>query len=556
MPMTTPSLLSVVLTAVVCFLAFYADRGKGAHEGEIPRPVHRGICILLFGAGLLLRFIRLGTLPAGLAAGEALIGVQAKALLQTGGYLGETGLPFRLAMYSADRASPLAALIAVPTVAMLGMATLAVRLPFALLSTISMAAAYGIGRELGGKRMGRFMLAFIAVSPMPVLTARLAESQTLILYLLPIALYGSLRALRFRRWVIPAMLILGLLPWAQDLWIFIAPVLILFLLVVLLRQGMDARLVWLGAALGFLLCLPGLMVIPHQEALLERLDRCKALLTAAHLPLAFFNKAWAVICGGVFQDMMHENIDYAVFSGEGFTALHLFSVPLILLGGLWLLSRRLGGERFSAGPQLMLLFAAAVFLAELFFGSPGILETNGTTSIWDYAAMLPFTTMLAATGACQVSGRRRFSDALLTLVFVLGTVPLGFFLLGGEYASHANVFFEDFPQAVRQGMQTAQTRGLPLRVTTAVYPHTDPDEAAEMMTLFSLDADMRIVAEDREAYAEIFWAEGEAGPAEDTVSVVSMKESRNWIWDADAFDDERIGRYVLLVPKDKETAYE
>ena len=149
---------------------------------------HYRICVVLLAVGCFVRLFRLGTLPYGISAEEALVGVQAKALWQTGGFLFDGGLTTQLTQWAGESSGPLLAAITAPFVGLLGMTQWATRLPLALLSCAAMPAMYGLGNLIGGKRAARWCLTAYAICPYFVLAARMTAAANAAVFLLPITL--------------------------------------------------------------------------------------------------------------------------------------------------------------------------------------------------------------------------------------------------------------------------------------------------------------------------------------------------------------------------------
>ena len=78
---------SLVFLAIAVAILFAAVQRGGDGARTMSEKTHRAICGAAIAAGVLVRLARLTGLPAGLSAEEALVGVQAKALWQTGGFL-------------------------------------------------------------------------------------------------------------------------------------------------------------------------------------------------------------------------------------------------------------------------------------------------------------------------------------------------------------------------------------------------------------------------------------------------------------------------------------
>lgn len=94
------SSLAVLLLAVLT--VFLSNLHGGSAKKALSPRAHRVICAAVFATGCFVRLFRLGTLPEGISAEEALVGVQAKALWQTGGFLFDGQLTTQLAQWTGE----------------------------------------------------------------------------------------------------------------------------------------------------------------------------------------------------------------------------------------------------------------------------------------------------------------------------------------------------------------------------------------------------------------------------------------------------------------------
>ena len=545
--------------AAALLLLLCDARGRRGSR-ELSPKAHGRFCAAVFLLGCGARLARLSSLPAGLSAEEALTAVQAGALWRTGGFFPAGGLTAQLPQWTGDPAGPLLAALTAPAVGLFGMRPLAARLPLALISCLSLPAAYGIGRELAGRRGGRWMLLIWAFSPFFVFSARLTAAPGLALCLAAPALYLSLLALRRPGALPAACALLALLSFAHDLYAYLSPALVLLLCLRAVRCGCAKGRAACAAAIGLLLCLPGILTVyasrpggadirlgpllcPH----LEEYGRAATVLAdmkgAPHPERVFLEKLWAVLEGGFFQDVMHENISGGLFFPAGMTALFLVSVPLALAGILFLLSRLFRGDGLPPACGLLASFALASLLAEVFVGSRGNLEIYGATSVWDYAQLFPYTALLVLAGCLAVSRRSGRGALAAAGLYLAGFAAALAYLFCGGYAAQANVYFTDFPQAAARASAISRETGMPVCVTASVFPHAEPDEAARFLFLAASDADPR--TED----PEIIWPESQDAPEAGRIHLVLRKEAQRWYWTEEEFGSEAFGRYVLLVPK-------
>ena len=352
-----------MLLAVV--LVFAAIQQAGDGERQMSDRTHRMVCCAALAVGVLVRLVKLSSLPAGISAEEALVGVQAKALMQTGGFLFGQGMTTQLAQWEGETTGPLLAALTAPLVGLFGMNKLTVRLPLALLSCAAMPAAYGLGEAVSGRRAARWMLILYAVCPIFVLEARLTCGSCAALYLLPIALCLLARGISRPVEMYIGMVVLALTAYAQDMYFFIAPALIAACGAIAAVSGQKKRHALLAAALGLLLCVPAVLTayvnLPDAAGMtllgmiripkLEEFE--KAYLTEklarGTLGQTMLDKLWTVLTGGVFQVLRHENIDSGLFTPNGMLALFTVSLPLMTLGALALLARLMDGRRVKGG---------------------------------------------------------------------------------------------------------------------------------------------------------------------------------------------------------------
>ena len=154
---------SLVFLAIAVAILFVAVQRGGDGARTMSEKTHRMICGAAIAAGVLVRLARLTSLPAGISAEEALVGVQAKALWQTGGFLFGQGLTTQLSQWAGETTGPLLAVLTAPFVGLFGLSKLTVRLPLALLSCAAMPAAYGLGEALSGRRTVSLLLSLIHI---------------------------------------------------------------------------------------------------------------------------------------------------------------------------------------------------------------------------------------------------------------------------------------------------------------------------------------------------------------------------------------------------------
>lgn len=562
----TTSSLAVLLPAVLT--AFLSNLHGGTAKRVLSPRAHRAICAAVFVMGCFVRLFRLGTLPEGISAEEALVGVQAKALWQTGGFLFDGQLTTQLAQWTGESTGPLLAVLTAPFIGLFGLNTWTTRLPLALLSCAAMAAAYGIGSRLGGKRAARWCLTIYALCPYFVLSARMTCGACAAACLLPIAVYALLKGMEHPGCLYAGSILMGLMAYAQDMYFFISPLAVVLACGTAAAYGMKKRHALGACALGMLICLPAMLTLWVNLSGAEGFD----LLGIVHIPaLESFDKAqsvfdalipgyectlllqkfWAVITGGVFQVLGHLNISAELFAPQGLLALYVISIPLMLLGGFALLRGLLQGKRPERcqrfGRVMILLLAAATLVCLVLYGSVGVLNTDtGCTSVFDYSSVFLFDALLMAAGLCRMERKSSAGVSAVSALFAACFVMLCLHLFGAGYRDNANVYFRGFGDLAAKAEGIRKETDAKVNITVRVYPHIAPSEAAEMMYLYATNADMREVKNLRGEAYEVIYAPGVEEPDPHQVYLVTPGDITTW--DLSLFDYEENGEYVLLSP--------
>ncbi len=212
--------------------------------------------------------------------------------------------------------------------------------------------------------------------------------------------------------------------------------------------------------------------------------------------LSVLDKLWTVLVGGVFQVLRHENIHQAMYTPDGMLALFVFSLPLMALGALALFARwtdgcRAGGRRRPRARADGCGDVRAVTLAALvMFGSIGMLNTSGTTGLFDHSALILFDAVLMAAGLCTIERKNLGCAAAMGALMAVNFAWLAVQLFGGATRPTRTCIFRalsGWPPALRNSGRN----GRKINVTGNIYPHIQPSDGAEMMFLYATDADMQ-----------------------------------------------------------------
>lgn len=562
-------LIAVSITFVLaCLVILLSHTRRVGWQGKMNMRAHRIICIGVFLCGCTVRLAGLTALPAGISADEALLGVQAKALWQTGGFLFDGRLTAFLEQWAGEGCGPLLAAITAPFVGILGLSKLSVRLPLALLSCASTAAAYGVGKALGGKRAGRWCLTVFALCPYFVLSSRTAAGIQAAVCIVPIAL--ALLAMGTRR---PGLFCAGiaataLLAYAQDIFMLISPLVIVLCAAMAVQYGLRRRYALCAAALGLLLCLPAMLTcwvsltgapeyvllgtvrIPSVESLCWEKSIFAAEAGNRYAWAHVCDKVWGVIESGFFQVMTHERVANAMFAPEYLLALYAISVPLLILGGMALATRWLRGGRvpqaYAAGRSFTAAACVVTLIILVLFGDSRVVEVVGTASYFGYAALLPFAALLMAAGLCSVERRSRRGGTVMLALMAASFALLCAHLFGESFTGNASMYLNGVAEASHAAAQEQKKTGASVNISCPPFQFANPQEGIEMLYLFGADMDTQRAIQGRGAAYRTF--DPYADEADETQIYILCCDDEH-VWPVERFRREQYGDYVLLTPK-------
>lgn len=191
------------------------------------------ILILAF----ILRFVFVTKFPVGFNADEASFGYDAYSILKTGKDQWGNSLPLVLKSFG-DYKSPLYSYISVPFVALMGLNTLAVRLPNVIIGTLSVLAIYLLTREIfkSKKWLAIASALFLAVNPWSIMLGRGAFEANLITFFLPMGIYFFLKGLEKEKYLIWSGVFLGLNLFTYHSAKLITPLVILGLIIIFWKK--------------------------------------------------------------------------------------------------------------------------------------------------------------------------------------------------------------------------------------------------------------------------------------------------------------------------------
>lgn len=230
-----------------------------ARKKKVPAEVLALALILLVGSAV--RLVALDVHPLGLHQDEAYSAYNAWALMHYGidsyGYV----RPVYYTVWGSGM-SVLYSWITMPFLALMGISVWAIRLPQAILGSLSILVIYGLGKEMYDSRVGLLFAGFLAINPWHIQQSRFGWDANLAVPMFLLSMYFLCRYLNGKRKSIwGAAVFAGFTLYCYALtWIMVPCVLLLCLIFWRKRFVFDRRL--LGAVcLLFVMALPLLLFL-------------------------------------------------------------------------------------------------------------------------------------------------------------------------------------------------------------------------------------------------------------------------------------------------------
>ncbi len=321
------------------------------------------ILILIFSIGVFLRFFLLSKVPISLNWDEATFGYNAYSILKTGRDEYGSFLPLIFKSIG-DYKNPLMVYLMVPSIAVFGLNEFSVRLPSALLGSLSILIIYLLTKRLTNKsNIALLSASFLAISPWHLQFSRAGLEIPVSLFLTLTAIYFFILSIEknMKFLYITALAFgLGLYSYYSDR--FFIPMMITVLFILFYKQLLSHLKEFIIASLiFFLLTVP--LILPFfshgsQNKILN------TTLLGYHPPLSYINQLKKEDSGTVFYSLFHNDFvfyswlilerygnyfspGYMFVKGPpdnrqrifGMGMMYFFDLPL-LLGGLYLLFKK------------------------------------------------------------------------------------------------------------------------------------------------------------------------------------------------------------------------
>lgn len=219
--------------------------------------LHGVFLAVILITGLMLRISYLESVPPGLTMDEVSIGYNAFTLRTLGTDQDGNRLPLGHIRSLGDYKLPFHIYLVSVSQMIFGNSIQAIRIPGALLSAATTVTTFLIARFLFGTTTALIAALFFAVSPWSVFHARLGLETNTALFLFTLAFYFLLKSIKRRQYLLIASVFTILTLYTHHVyWVFLPPLLLLFLVTERKQIILDSKIFILSLALIALSTLP------------------------------------------------------------------------------------------------------------------------------------------------------------------------------------------------------------------------------------------------------------------------------------------------------------
>jgi hypothetical protein len=269
------------------------------------------VAILLIG--FFLRFYQLDSIPSGIYFDEASQGYNAYSILKTG--KDEYGKSYPLLLRSFGYyASSLYAYFSIIPISLLGLTIFATRFLSALSGSLLIFLTYKIVNKLeikDGKAISLLAAFLVTISPWSILFSRGAFEANFALTIFVISIYLFILSLKNKKWLPLAAIILGVSTYAYQSERLVAPLFLLFFLIInrKILNG-DKKIVAISLIGFFLILIPQLSIIATSGSSIRfnQLSYIGSFLDKKYFAIPILNNVF--IGFNIFKEFLSQYIAY------------------------------------------------------------------------------------------------------------------------------------------------------------------------------------------------------------------------------------------------------
>lgn len=326
------------------------------------------ILVLILTAGILVRVLNFGFMPAGINQDEAFAGYEAFSMLN----YGTDSWGFKNPVYFVSWGSGmnvLSSYLMIPFIKLFGNTAFAARMPQLIAGLVAILVFYLILKETLGKRCALSGAFILAISPWHIMVSRWALESNMAPHMWLFAFYFFIKGLKNNRFLPVSMFFWGLSLYAYaTMWFFVPLSLgIMFVYGFLKKQIKCTKMIVLSAMILFLLALPLMLFVLVNLGIIGEIKTAfisvPKLLYMRSGEMSLYNIFYPESYKNLFNILIKQN-DGNVWNSSGFGTYYHLGLPFIVIGMFKVLK-----EKNIFGKMVLINIGVAIFISVLMWGA-------------------------------------------------------------------------------------------------------------------------------------------------------------------------------------------
>ncbi len=572
--MTWPSLAALLITGILCILAFIPsvrDRINAAPAAKrfdrvlrlvTDRYLNLAVFVIMI-VGAAVRLWKFGIIPAGFNQDGAMGAVDALALAHYGTDRFGMWLPVHFTAWGFGQMSVLLSYLSVPFIALFGLNRFTARIAVLLVSLLALWVIYALSRLAFGQKAALIILAFSAVNPWHIMQSRWALDSNIFPHFLLFSVYFLYLGLKRKKiYLFISMIFFGLTMYSYGIAWYSIPLFLLITSIYLLKtKRLNFKETGLLAFTYLLVAWPifGVMII--------NVFKLPTIVTPFGT-IPYFPESTRVsdllfFSPDFFRQLL-SNIVYTVNTAilqkpdlpwntiPQFGIIYLFSMPFFIIGLIRVI-KTLKSNRDNEDkifPAIILIWLAVTVISGIIINNVNVSRIN----IIVYPLII-----LAALGIDQIIRKIKLFGLAVLLIYMIAFLSFGASYFGQHSKVIAEAFYEGFGEALDYVQDMDYDRIYVTNWTLTENSYW----ASEPLTLFhhEIDAlyfqgkadarskDGRLLLPYKERYKYVSFADFDIDPTENAVYIVNKNELG--FFNTRDFKAYRFADYYAVIPNAK-----
>lgn len=480
------AMIIILLLCIVSMCKWLYDCKFSQNTIKRERNINSKIYFIVFAAAFVVgvgtRIYTFGQAPGGLFFDEAMAAIDGKAIADYGTDHYGMRFPVYFEAWKNGHHSIMMGYIMAPIIKLFGFSKLTIRLPLLLTSIAGAVFLVLLAKDMFGMKAAAITALIVAMNPWHFMQSRWALDCYMFPHFFIISLYFLNKGMKNKKWLYVSMVFFGLTMYCYGISIYIVPTfLVAFAIYALIKKYINIKELLISIAVYLFIAWPNILCIMVNFFKWDTISTPLFTIprfyeTQRQTDLLFFTaeplkQLWAN-AKELFNLVVLQKSDFSTHSIQGFSTMYYFSIPLAVVGLIYLFIQK---NKLARGVILVSLISCAA----------GCLVTLPGT--WRIAILLYPLMILTALGIKFIIDKIRFSEwAVLASYAMIFIMFVSVYFTTWATDMYRN-FFGDFCAA----LEYVETFDVDKYYITSTTRLQDTKKESEAYTIFFHDIDAR-----------------------------------------------------------------